>query len=94
MTGCPNGCGRSVMGEVGFIGKSLGKYNIYLGSSHQGDRLSKLYKENLNEKTILKELDVILTDYANNRENHEKFGDFVVRANYVKKTFEGLDFHH
>ncbi|KAG1694714.1 Sulfite reductase [NADPH] hemoprotein beta-component [Nymphon striatum] len=94
MTGCPNGCGRSVMGEIGFIGKSLGRYNVYLGSSHQGDRLSKLYKENLDEKQIIEEMDILLTDYANNREANEHFGDYVIRAEYVKATKEGKDFHN
>ena len=94
MTGCPNGCGRSVMGEIGFVGKSLGKYNMYLGSSHQSDRLSKLYKENLDEKAILAELEILLADYAKNRNKDEKFGDYVIRAEYVKETIVGLDFHH
>lgn len=93
MTGCPNGCGRSVMGEIGFIGKSPGRYNVYLGSSHHGDRLSKLYKENLNESAILEQLDLLLGDYANHRESKEHFGDFVIRQGYVKATNEGLDFH-
>ncbi len=93
MTGCPNGCGRSVMGEIGFVGKSMGKYNMYLGSSHQSDRLAKLYKENLDEVAILAELEVLLADYANNRTKDEKFGDYAIRANYVKETIVGLDFH-
>ncbi len=93
MTGCPNGCGRSVMGEIGFVGKSMGKYNMYLGSSHQSDRLSKLYKENLDEAAILTELEVLLADYAKNRNSDEKFGDYVIRAEYVKETIVGLDFH-
>ena len=93
MTGCPNGCGRSVMGEIGFVGKSMGKYNMYLGSSHQSDRLSKLYKENLDESAILAELEVLLADYSKNRNTDEKFGDYVIRAEYVKATIVGLDFH-
>ncbi len=93
MTGCPNGCGRSVMGEIGFIGKSPGKYNVYLGSSHNGDRLAKLYKENLDESHILQELDNLLGEYATHRDRGEHFGDFVIRKDYVKATQEGLDFH-
>ena len=61
----------------------MGKYNMYLGSSHQSDRLSKLYKENLDEKAILAELEVLLADYAKNRNQDEKFGDYVIRAEYV-----------
>jgi len=93
MTGCPNGCGRSVMGEIGFIGKSHGRYNVYLGSSHNGDRLNKLYRENLNENEILQELDTLLSQYANQRNDAEHFGDFVIRKGYVEACDQGLNFH-
>ena len=45
MTGCPNGCGRSSVSEIGFIGTGLGKYNLNLGGDHEGYRLNKLYKK-------------------------------------------------
>jgi sulfite reductase (NADPH) hemoprotein beta-component len=47
----------------------------------------------LNEEQILSELDVILTDYSQNRIKNEKFGDFVIRKGYVIETKGGLDFH-
>ena len=50
MTGCPNGCARPALAEIAFIGKAPGKYNMYLGGSFNGDRLNKLYKENIDEK--------------------------------------------
>ena len=53
MSGCPNGCSRAAMAEIGFIGKGPGKYNLYLGGSHNGTRLNKLYKENIGEEEIL-----------------------------------------
>jgi sulfite reductase (NADPH) hemoprotein beta-component len=34
MTGCPNGCGRSSVSEIGFNGSSFGKYNLNLGGDH------------------------------------------------------------
>ncbi|RLN92794.1 hypothetical protein BBJ28_00025135, partial [Nothophytophthora sp. Chile5] len=49
-----------------------------------GDRLNKLYKEALDEAQILEELEPIIKDYAENRSDGEKFGDYVVRAGYVK----------
>ena len=50
MTGCPNGCARHALGEIGFIGKSPGKYNMYLGAAFDGSRLSKVYTaENVSE---------------------------------------------
>ncbi|RLN52299.1 hypothetical protein BBJ29_002365 [Phytophthora kernoviae] len=48
------------------------------------DRLNKLYKEALDEAQILAELEPIIKDYAENRDQGEKFGDFVIRAGYVK----------
>lgn len=85
MTGCPNGCGRPYLGEIGFVGRSPGIYNMYLGAGFTGDRLNKLYKEALDETQILQELAPIIKDYAQNRTSaEEKFGDFVIRAGYIK----------
>jgi len=94
MTGCPNGCARPYLGEIGFVGKSPGRYNLYLGAGFAGERLNKLYKENINETEILDALKPILEDYAKNRNKDERLGDFVVRRGYVRATVEGLDFHH
>jgi sulfite reductase (NADPH) hemoprotein beta-component len=83
MTGCPNGCGRSVLGEIGLIGKSPGRYNLYLGASFNGDRLNTLYRENLDEAAILNTLDGLLAEFAAKRIESEPFGDFVVRKGYL-----------
>ena len=53
MTGCPNGCARPYLGEIGLVGRAAGIYNLYLGASHTGDRLNKLYKESLNHDQIV-----------------------------------------
>src|SRR5690606_30044402 len=86
MTGCPNNCARSSMGEIGFVGRAIGRYNLYLGASHNGDRLNTLYKEMLSEEDILRELEPILTAYAKEREKGEWFGDFVIRKKIVKPS--------
>ena len=93
MTGCPNGCARSSLGEIGFIGKAPGKYNLYLGAGFYGQRLNKLYRENINEEQILAELTPILNRYAHEREPGERFGDFVIKTGYVKEVLAGKDFH-
>lgn len=93
MTGCPNGCARHALGEIGFIGKSPGKYNMYLGAAFDGSRLSKMYRENIGEEAILSELRVLLSRYAKEREEGEHFGDFVIRAGIVKATTDGTNFH-
>ena len=93
MTGCPNGCARPYLGEIGLVGRALGRYNLYLGANHAGERLNKLYREMLDEDGILRELSPLLAAYAAERRPGEGFGDFVVRTGVVRATVQGLDFH-
>lgn len=93
MTGCPNGCGRPALGEIGLIGKAPGKYNLYLGGGFAGERLNKLYKENIGEEEIIESLRPIFHHYSKERKEGERFGDFVIRAGYVKPVYSGQDFH-
>lgn len=91
MTGCPNGCGRPFLGEIGLVGKSPGRYNLYLGASFLGDRLNTLYKETLTESEILAELSSLLETYSYQRKAGERFGDFAIRAGFVKPASEIAD---
>ena len=93
-TGCPNGCGRPYLGEIGLVGKSPGKYNVYLGAGFDGGRLNKLYKPALTNDEIIEELTAVLRRYSDERESGERFGDFCIRAGYVKATVQGPDFHN
>jgi sulfite reductase (NADPH) hemoprotein beta-component len=93
MTGCPNGCARPYLGEIAFTGKGPGKYNLYLGAGFAGDRLNKLYKENIGEAEILDTLRPILQRYAKERQEGERFGDFVIRAGIIAAVRDGTDFH-
>lgn len=93
MTGCPNGCGRPYLGEIGFVGKGPGKYNVYLGAGFHGERLNKLYKEAVPGSDIKELLAPIIKDYAKARNDGEHFGDFVIRAGYIKETTAGNNFH-
>jgi sulfite reductase (NADPH) hemoprotein beta-component len=79
MTGCPNGCGRSSVSEIGFIGTGPGKYNLNLGGDHEGYRLNRLYKESLNEAELITELDGLFGDFKEQRTNNESFGDFTFK---------------
>jgi sulfite reductase (NADPH) hemoprotein beta-component len=93
MTGCPNGCARPYIAEIGFVGKSIGHYNVYLGGGFTGDRLGKLYREGITEGKILAELTPIIKHYAKEGEKGEHFGDFVIRKGYVKAVKAGREFH-
>ena len=93
MTGCPNGCARPYLAEIGFVGRSPGLYNLYLGAAFDGSRLSKLYAQDVNREQILKLLGPIIQRYAKERSEGEHFGDFVIRAGIVKATAAGNAFH-
>ena len=84
MTGCPNGCARPYLGEIGLVGRAPGIYNLYLGAGHCGERLNKLYKEAVNHDQIIEELSPIIRRYAKERRDGERFGDFTCRAGYVE----------
>ena len=79
MTGCPNGCARPYVAEIGLVGTAYGRYNLHVGGDHQGERLNKLFKENLDEVAILQELDILFSGFKSNRKAGERFGDFVFR---------------
>ncbi|MEJ7769553.1 MAG: sulfite reductase subunit beta, partial [Chitinophagaceae bacterium] len=83
MTGCPNGCARSFAAEIGFVGTAMGRYNMHLGGDHEGTRLNKIYRENLDEASILEELDKLFGIFKNEKNKGEKFGDFSLRKNWV-----------
>ena len=93
MTGCPNGCARPYIAEIAFVGRAPGKYNVYLGGGFAGQRLSKLYRESVKSEDIKPLLAPIITHYAKERNEGERFGDFCIRAGYVNETNQGRDFH-
>jgi sulfite reductase (NADPH) hemoprotein beta-component len=93
MTGCPNGCARPYLAEIGLVGKGPGRYNLYLGAAFEGSRLSKLYAEDLDHAGIVAALDPLFAAYAADRQKGEHFGDFTIRAGFVAKTGNGADFH-
>ena len=93
MTGCPNGCARPYLAEIGLVGKGPGRYNLYLGAAFDGSRLSKLYAEDLDHAGIVATLDPLFKAYATQRVTGEHFSDFVIRGGLVAATTNGRDFH-
>jgi len=93
MTGCPNGCARPYLAEIGLVGKGPGRYNLYLGAAFDGTRLSKLYAEDLDHAGIVATLDPVFAAYAAQRQPDERFGEFTIRAGFVARTGNGRDFH-
>ncbi len=93
MTGCPNGCGRPFLAEIGFVGKAPGKYNMYLGAAFNGSRLNCLYKTSVPSHEIVGIVRPLLRRYAGERLPGERFGDFAIRVGLVRPTGTGADFH-
>jgi sulfite reductase (NADPH) hemoprotein beta-component len=93
MSGCPNGCSRPYVAEIALTGRAPGKYNLYFGGGFHGERLNKMYRENIGEAAILEALDGVLGHYARDRIDGERFGDFAIRAGYVKEVKAGREFN-
>ena len=86
MTGCPNGCARPYLAEIGLVGRTPGKYNLYLGAAFDGSRLNKLYRQDVGHDEIVAALTPLIERYAKERDAGERFGDFVIRKGYVAPT--------
>lgn len=94
VTGCPNGCGRAMLAEVGLVGRAPGKYNVYLGGNKVGTRIPKLFLDNVAEAEILAQLDQLIGRWSTERQAGEDFGDFVIRSGVVAEVkVSKTDFH-
>jgi sulfite reductase (NADPH) hemoprotein beta-component len=93
MTGCPNGCARPYLAEIGIVGRGPGLYNLYLGAAFDGSRLNKLVAQDVDRARIVATLEPLLLRYASERKAGERFGDFVIRTGIVNPTTAGNRFH-
>ncbi len=93
MTGCPNGCARPYLAEIGLVGTGPDAYNLYLGAAADGTRLNKLYRRSLPASAVVEALRPLLRAYAEERHGAESFGDYVIRAGVVRATTSGNRFH-
>ena len=93
MTGCPNGCARPYVSEIGLVGRTPGVYNLYLGGAHEGWRLNKLHRRDVDGDEIVAALTPLFESWAKERTDGERFGDYVIRAGVVQETTAGLNFH-
>ena len=94
VTGCPNGCARAMLAEVGLVGKAPGRYNLHIGGNREGTRIPKMYRENISVDEILAELDQLIARWVSERETDEGFGDFMIRSNVIQEVVVSKrDFH-
>ena len=83
ITGCPNGCARPYLAEIGLIGRAPGRYTLRLGADAVGSRLNVVHRDNIDENAIVTVLDELIGRYAGERQPEERFGDFLWRANVL-----------
>jgi sulfite reductase (NADPH) hemoprotein beta-component len=93
MTGCPNGCARPYIAEIGLVGKGPGRYTLFLGAGFAGERLGAPFLDNANEEEILRALNPLFADFASQRNTGEHFGDFLVRNGTTKEVTAGRLIH-
>ena len=91
MTGCPNGCARPYLAEIGLIGKGPGRYNLHLGAAFNGNRLNRIYRENADEGEILSTLDTLFARFSREAGDNEAFGDFLIRTGVVLPVKQGKE---
>jgi len=84
VSGCPNGCSRPYLAEIALVGRAPGRYNLFLGGDHRGQRLNTLYRDNVTEAQILQALEPLLARYAGDREAGERFVDFLHRSGLIE----------
>jgi sulfite reductase (ferredoxin) len=82
MTGCPNGCARPYMAELGFVGSAPGKYQMWLGGSPDQTRLARAYIEKLPIEELESFLEPMFMQFKQQRELGESFGDFCDRVGF------------
>ncbi len=80
MTGCPNGCTRPYVAEIGIVGKAKNKYSIFLGGSRLGTRLGFLYRDDAATDQVAAELDGVISLFALQRHDREALGDYCHRV--------------
>lgn len=93
MTGCPNGCARPYLAEIGLVGKAPGKYNVYLGAAFDGSRLNRLYRASVKSEDIVTLLRPLIEHYAKERLEGEHFGDFCMRTQIVEPLAPEESYH-
>jgi sulfite reductase (ferredoxin) len=82
MSGCPNGCSRPYLGDVGFVGTTLGKYDVMLGGDFDGTRLNRVFAANVPFTEIPSLLRPLFVAFRSDRRDGEGFGNWTDRIGF------------
>ncbi|MEN9203870.1 MAG: NADPH-dependent assimilatory sulfite reductase hemoprotein subunit [Thermostichus sp. DG_1_6_bins_120] len=92
MTGCPNGCARPYLAELGLVGSAPDHYQVWLGASPRGDRLAQVFQERVHIDAIVPLMRSVLQVYKQERYPQEAFGDYCHRVGipYLQAQVQAL----
>ena len=82
MTGCPNGCARPYMAELGFVCDGPGSYQMWLGACPNQTRISEAFMDKMKLETMEETFEPIFMMYKSQRSPNEAFGDFCHRVGF------------
>ena len=82
MTGCPNGCARPYMAEVGFVGDGPRSYQIWLGGSPGHTRLAEPFMDKMKVDKLEETFEPLFSFFKARRQEGESFGDFCARVGF------------
>lgn len=80
MTGCPNGCARPYLAEIGFVGQAPDAYQLWLGADPHQTRLGLVYMDKMPIQDLEKTLEPLFVFFKQKRNANESFGDFAHRV--------------
>uniref|UniRef100_C0JT31 assimilatory sulfite reductase (ferredoxin) n=1 Tax=Nicotiana benthamiana TaxID=4100 RepID=C0JT31_NICBE len=84
ITGCPNGCARPYMAELGLVGDGPNSYQIWLGGTPNQTSLAKTFKDKVKVQDLEKVLEPLFFHWRRMRQSKESFGDFTNRMGFEK----------
>lgn len=82
MTGCPNGCARPYMAELGFVGSAPETYQVWLGGSPAQTRLAQAYTDRMSVHELETFFEPMFVFFKEKRQTGESFGDFCDRVGF------------
>lgn len=80
MAGCPNGCSRPYVGDIGIVGRAPGLYALFVGGDFEGTRLNEKILDKVKFNDIPQVADHMFALFAQQRRADEPFGDFCQRV--------------
>lgn len=83
MTGCPNGCARPYMAELGFVGIAPETYQVWLGGTPNQTKLAQTYEERVSVDKLESFLEPLFVYFKQDKQGTESFGEFCDRVGFA-----------